>query len=180
MNKLMKASKKIAFSSILAAISVIMMLIGSFFGSLDLTAAAIASFCVIIAVIEMGCKSAVIIYAVSSALALIVLPSKMPAVYFAVFLGYFPIIKSISERFSSAVSYAIKFATYFVAYAALSVIVITFFPEAELRKYLMVVCFLGAIVLFVYDIALTRIIASYCKTLRQRLGVNKFFGNNGR
>ena len=176
----MKASKKIAFSSILAAISVIMMLIGSFFGSLDLTAAAIASFCVIIAVIEMGYKSAWIIYAVSSALALIILPQKMPAVYFAVFLGYFPIVKSLAERFSPRVSYVIKFVTYFLAYAALSAVVISFFPEAELRKYLIIACFLGAAVLFVYDIALTRIIGSYCKNLRQRLGINKFFGNNGR
>lgn len=176
----MKASKKIAFSSILAAISVIMMLIGSFFGSLDLTAAAIASFCIIIAVIEMGYKSAFIIYAVASAISLVLLPSRMPAVYFAVFLGYYPLIKSLSERFSVAVSYVVKFGTYFLAYAVLSVIVISFFPEAEIRKYHIYICFIGAVVFLVYDIALTRVIGSYCKTLRYRMGINKFFGNNGR
>ena len=176
----MKASKRIAFSSILAAIAVIMMLIGSFFGSLDLTAAAIASFCIILAVVEMGYKSATVIYAVSAVLALLLLPSKMPGVYFAVFLGYYPIVKSLSERLSPVISYVIKYVTYSVAYAVLSVIVISFFPEAELRKYLIYVYFLGALVLLIYDFALTRVISSYCKTLRYRLGINKFFGNNRR
>lgn len=176
----MKASKKIAFSSILAAVSVILMLIGSFFGSLDLTAAAIASFCIILAVIEMGYKSATVIYAVSSLLAILILPSKMPAIYFLVFLGYYPIVKSLSEKLSLVISYIIKVFSYFAAYAVLSVIVIKFFPAAEIKKYLLIGSLVGAAVFIIYDIALTRIIGAYCSSLRNRLGMNRFFGNNKR
>lgn len=177
----MKASKKIAFSSILAAISVIMMLIGSFFGSLDLTSAAIASFCIILAVIEMGYKSAVLIYVVASALALILpLPSKSPAVFFTVFLGYYPIVKSFAERKTATVSYVIKFISFSVAYAVLAVLVTVFMPEAEIRKYILIGYFIVAAVFLIYDFALTRLISAYCSSLRSRLGIGKYFGNNRR
>ena len=177
----MKASKKIAFSSILAAISVILMLIGSFFGSLDLTAAAIASFCVILAVIEMGYKSAALIYAASSVLALILpLPSKSPAVLFAVFLGFYPIVKSVAERTHGILSYAIKVASFTASYVVLAVLVITFMPEAEIRKYILIAYIPVMAVFLVYDFALTRFISVYCSSLRIRLGIGKYFGNGRR
>ena len=176
----MRSSKKLAFSSILSALSVILMLIGSFFGSLDLTAAALASFCVILAVIEMGYKNATVIFAVSATLSMLLLPSKMPAVYFTVFLGYYPVVKSLAERLSKALSYVVKYLSYSVAYLILTLAVINFFPESELRKYLLIAYFVGAAVFLIYDLALTRIIGAYCKTLRYRLGIDKFFGNNRR
>ena len=177
----MKASKKIAFSSILVAISVIMMLIGSFFGSLDLSAAAIASFCIILAVIEMGYKSAILIYAAASVLALrLPLPSKSPAVFFAVFLGYYPIVKSLAERCSAVISYVVKFFSFSAAYVVLAVLVMLFIPEAEIRQYIFIGYFLVAVVFLIYDFALTRLISVYCSSLRNRLGIARFFGNNRR
>ncbi len=171
----MKASKKIAFASILTAVAVILMLIGSFFGSLDLTAAALASFCVIMAVAELGYKSAVGVYAVSSVLALLLLPSKAPALFFLAFLGYYPIVKSLSEMLSTAFSYTVKYLSFSAAYALLAVVAVKFFPEAEMDRYVFVGYFVCAAVLFVYDIALTRIIGFYCSSLRKRLGIDKLF-----
>lgn len=171
----MKASKKIAFSSILTAVSVILMLIGSFFGSLDLTAAALASFCVIMAVAELGYKSAAAVYAAASLLAMLLLPSKTPAVYFMAFFGYYPIVKSLSERLSRVISYVIKYLSFSLSYVALAVVAVKFFPEAEMSKYVFIGYFVCAAVLFIYDLALTRIIGFYCSSLRKRLGIDKLF-----
>ncbi len=176
----MKLSKKIAFSSILTAISVILMLIGSFFGSLDLTTAALASFCVILAVIEMGPKSAILIYVVSSVLAIFILPLKTPALYFLIFLGYYPVLKYFAEKLSKIISYVIKFISYSVSFAVLAVITLIFLvPEANVPAYLIPAIYVGGgLVFFIYDLALSRVIGMYYIKLRKRLGLNKFLGND--
>ena len=177
----MKTSKKLAFSSILTALCFILMLIGSFFGSLDLTSAALASFCIIIAVAEMGYGNAALIYAAASVLAFLLLPSKSPALLFAAFLGYYPIVKSLSEKLSGLYSYLIKFVSFAAAFWVIYFIVIKFATvDPELQRLfipaLLIPAFLiAALVFLIYDFALTRIISLYCRSLRSRLGINKLF-----
>ena len=77
----MSLSKKLSFSAILSALAVIIMLLGSFIETLTLATAAVASVCVMIAVIELGKAYALLVYAVSSALAILLLPVKDPALF---------------------------------------------------------------------------------------------------
>lgn len=174
----MKPSVKIAFGAILTALSVILLFLGGITGTLDLAAAALASFCVIFAVIEMGYGSAFLVYAAASVIG-IILPIKTPALFFAAFFGYYPLVKSFSEKLSIIVSYVIKLAVYSVAYfvmIALSLVVIT----EDIATGNKLIFFYGAlylicvVILIIYDIALTRIITAYNLSWRKKLGINRF------
>ena len=174
----MKPSVKVAFGAILTALSVILLFVGGITGTLDLAAAALASFCVIFAVIEMGYGSAFLVYAAASVLGLL-LPVKTPALFFAAFFGYYPLVKSFAEKLSVILSYVIKLAVYSIAYfvmIALSLVVITEDIATGnnlilLYAALYLVC---AVILIIYDVALTRIITAYNVSLRKKLGINRF------
>lgn len=174
----MKPSVKVAFGAILTALSVILLFLGGITGTLDLAAAALASFCVIFAVIEMGYGSAFLVYAAASVLG-ILLPVKAPALFFAAFFGYYPLVKSLSEKLSLVISYVIKLAVYSVAYLvmiAFSLVVITE-DIATGNKLILIYAALYlacAVILMIYDIALTRIITAYIGSLRKKLGMNRF------
>ena len=175
----MNPSVKVAFGAILTALSVILLFLGGITGTLDLAAAALASFCVIFAVIEMGYGSAFLVYAAASVIGILLFPVKTPALFFAAFFGYYPLVKSFSEKLSAVISYVIKLAVYSVAYfvmIALSLVVITE-DIATGNKLILLYAALYlacAVILIIYDVALTRIITAYNVSLRKKLGINRF------
>ncbi len=165
-----KSTKKLTVASMLCALSFVFMLIGSFIEVMDLSASALASFIIIFAVIELGGAYPALIWAVSSAIALIMLPNKLPAIYFAVFFGWYPIVKNIFERVPTALSWVLKilsFALSFVAAFYIGMFIVgTEEIAAELTPLLAI---FGIAVFAVYDIALTRIISAYMKVWRKKL-----------
>ena len=171
----MKNSIKISFSAILTALSVIIMLLGGIIGTLDLTAAAIASFCIIFAVVEFGYKHAVMIYAATSLLGFLLLPVKTCVLFYAAFLGFYPIVKSFAEKYSLKIAYLIKFAVYLVSYTVIILLWILLFAK-ESEPVLLVTVILplaGAALLPIYDLALSRLITLYVYSLRGKLGIEK-------
>ena len=92
-----KRIKRLALASLLSALSATLLIIGSVFEMLDLTVAALASVCVILAYVEMGTKYALCVWAVSSILSLVLLPSSA-GIYFAMFLGFYPVFKIKVEK----------------------------------------------------------------------------------
>ncbi|MBE6610285.1 MAG: hypothetical protein E7634_06420 [Ruminococcaceae bacterium] len=172
----MKNSIKISFSAILTAISVIIMLLGGLIGTLDLTAAALASFCIVFAVIEFGYKYAALIYAAASLLGFLLLPAKTCVLFYAAFLGFYPIVKSIAEKYSTKIAYIIKYAVYAVSYTVIILLWIGLFAK-ETEPVLLVAVILpisGAIVLPIYDIALSKLITLYLQSLRGKWGIDKY------
>lgn len=172
----MKNSIKISFSAILTAISVIIMLLGGLIGTLDLTAAALASFCIVFAVIEFGYKYAALIYAAASLLGFLLLPAKTCVLFYSAFLGFYPIVKSIAERFSIKIAYVIKFAVYLISYTVIILLWIGIFAK-ESEPILLVTVILplaGAIILPIYDIALSKLITLYLQSLRGKWGIDKY------
>ena len=79
--------------AMLSALGVVLLLIGSFVEVMDLSAAAIASLLCVFAVIEYGGASPWLIFAVTSVLSMVLLPTKTPALMYLAFFGYYPIIK---------------------------------------------------------------------------------------
>ena len=87
-----KSTKKLTVAAVLCAATFVVMLVGSIFDVMDLSAAALASFAVIFAVIELGGAYPVLVWLVTSSAAMLLLPNKLPAIYFALFfcdLGQF-------------------------------------------------------------------------------------------
>ena len=166
-----KSTKKLTVSAILCAICVVIMIIGSVFEVMDLSVAAICSFAVLFSVIELGGFYPVAIWIVVSVLGSVVLPVKLPAVYFSLFFGWYPILKAFSERHSILLRLLIKI---FACVASLFVILqITriFFPEELTQSYEILLYPLCVAVFLLYDVAMSRIKNAYLRTWKRRLGI---------
>ena len=100
----MKKTKKLAFSGIMTALCVVILYLGSFFSTIDLSLAAIAGILMILAVIELGDKYAWSVFLGVSILALLLIPTKYTAFFYAAFLGWYPIAKRHFERLHPVLS----------------------------------------------------------------------------
>ncbi len=165
-----KSTKKLTVASLLCALCTVLLLIGSFLEVLDLSVAALSSFIVIFAVIEMGGAYPSLIWLVSSALALLLLPNKLPAVYFSLFFGWYPILKNILERLPSIVSWALKIITFLISQAVIIYISIYVLATDDFTLSIAPALFVSGVAVFViFDFALTRIITAYLRVWRQKL-----------
>ena len=147
----------------LSALSVMLMLIGSLFQTLDLTAAAAAGFTVVFAMIELGIRYAYGVYAVSSVLAILLLPNRSPALIFAVFGGHYPILKAYLQRIKLKwLSYIAKLAAFNLLFTAIIVVgKYIFMMTDNFYSFGLVMYLLGNVAFVLYDYALDKIILLY-------------------
>jgi len=180
----MKNTKKIALSAILSAAGVVVLLTGSFLQVLDLSAAAIAGLAVVVAVIEMGGKYPVMIYITVSLVSMLILPDKMPAVFFIAFGGIYPMLKASFEKLHPAVSWVLKFSMFNAA-----LLLLIFFMRlllsrelfnlreelAFLETFEIIVFLLANFMFLLYDIVMTKIIMIYILKARKLLKLENYF-----
>jgi len=166
---ILKSIKKVALSGMMCALSVLIMLIGSLFQSIDLTAAAAAGLTVVFAMVEMGNKYAFLVYAVSSVLALLLIPSKSTALIFTVFAGLYPILKSYLQKIKIKwLAYAAKilvFNLFFtvIIYVGKNLLGLT--DDFYIFGY--VIYLLGNIAFIAYDYALDKLIMLYVLKIKR-------------
>lgn len=168
--------KKIVVAGVLAALSVIILYLGCAIEVLDLTMSAIVSLLVVVIVIEMGYKYAWMTYIATSILSIILLPQKSPAIFYACFMGFYPIIKSYLERINSAlVRWIIKLVVGNAALALMFILMSLFLPDEFEGGWLMLVTYLlGIIAFLMYDVALSKLITLYFVRIRDRIKIYKF------
>lgn len=157
----------------LAALGVVILYLGSLVEILDLSMAAIASLLCIFAVIEYGGSAPWLVFGVTSVLSLVLLPQKTPAVMYACFFGFYPILKERFEKMRTAVCWVCKEAVFNVS---LVVIFLCFkfltVAYADIPTVMLVVAAVLCEVIFViYDIALSRLISFYVYSLRKRFKI---------
>ncbi len=85
--------KKITLCSILSALAVVLIFLGSAVEMLDITVASVCSLIVYISMIECGKKYSFLVYWVASVLAFIFTSTTTTTLYFIAFFGYYPILK---------------------------------------------------------------------------------------
>lgn len=90
--------KRTATGAILAATATVLLIIGGIFEILDMTSAAIASVAILVSYLEFGAKSALGVYAVSSVIALMFFPTATSTIYYALVLGYYPVLKFVVDK----------------------------------------------------------------------------------
>ncbi len=161
----MKKSKKLVFSAILAALSAVLVILGRFFSIGTYAFPAVAGLVATVIVIEVGVKWAFAAYFVATALSFILGLNEAVLLY-AMFFGYYPIIKSGIEKIKIRVfEYIIKLAVFNIAMIAAYAILIPIFGlEAlgfENMVFVWIMLGLGNIVFILYDIGLTRIVTMY-------------------
>ena len=163
----------------LAALGVVVLLLGSFIEVLDLSAAMLASLILVITVIETGKAWPWLTYSVTALTALLLLPYKLPAVMYLL-AGYYPIVKEKLERLPRVLAWVIKLLIFNVSLALVLISLKLFLPSVSIELipgmnmlYTYIAYYAAGNVVFVlYDILLTRIVSFYILKLRDRLGIS--------
>ncbi len=169
----MKSHKKLALASVLTALCVIFLFIGSVFQTLDLSAAAIGSIIVLIAIIEIGSKWAFGVYLASSVISILILPYKSAAIVFALFAGFYPLIKLFLNKIKPIfLSYLARHFCFNLPLALIIWCQPLLFPAESLDfsniiGYLLVI--FCNIVFVIFDFALERIAFTYVTRIKPRI-----------
>ena len=162
-------TKLLTVGAMLSALGVVILSLGSVITTLDLTVAAMASFCCIYAVIEMGGPYPWMIWGTISFLGMF-LPQRTPAILF-LFIGCYPIFKEKFEKQVRWLCLTLKLVTFHVMAGLFFLTSFLFFPS-ELIGYapwMFAIGYVLAVITFmVYDHALSKIITFYLLRLRDR------------
>lgn len=163
--------KKLALCALLAALSVVILYIPALIPSVKISMAALAGLCAAAALIEAGAASGVMVYAVSCALALLVVPVKAPVVLYAAFFGYYPVVKSFAEKPVSRVpEWIIKLLVFNAAAVLFWNFGGLFVGELSLPSAAPYALLFAANIVFVlYDVCLTRLVALYISRISPKL-----------
>ena len=170
MERNIKGTRALTVSAILCALGVILLALGSLLQILDITMAALASFLVVFAVIEIGGKYPFLIYAVTALLAILLVPYKTAPLLYLCFAGYYPLLKAVLEGHLPRVwAWVLKLVAFNAALALMILLAFALFADftvpATWYYYLLPLC---SVVFVIYDIALTRVITMYLHHWRQR------------
>lgn len=170
-----KQTKYLTVSAMLCALGVILLSLGSLIEVLDMTAAVLASLLCVYAVIEMGRAYPWLIWLVTSALSLLLLPQKTPALFYALLAGFYPILKEKLEKLSRPIAWLLKLAVLHLSLVAIVLGLWVFFPaslDMGGTKWMLIALYIASVACFVlYDIALSRVITFYLFKLRNRFRI---------
>lgn len=168
MNNRKKLSFKVALGGVIAALSLLLMLVAGVTTSLVYAIPMITGAFLMVLVIEFGAGFAGMEYVAVSIISMLLLGNKEAAIMYVVFFGYYPIIKSFIEKhIGKVLSWIIKYAIFnvsmIIAYFVVSKIFMISFDDMEMfGKFAMpILLFVGNILFILYDIMLTRLVTLY-------------------
>lgn len=166
-------TKRLTVCAMLSALGVVLLYLGSLIEVLDISMAVIASLTCVIAVIEYGGGAPWSIYGVTSVLSLILLPNKTPAAMYAIFFGFYPILKEKFEKRGKVSSWILKELVFNVCLVIMGIAMyfLTMIGDNTLfsSPILFALLILAAELIFaLYDVALTRLISFYVISVRHR------------
>lgn len=172
--KIMK-SKKVAFGAVVAALSLVFMLLTAVLPVGTYALPCFAGILLVIIVIEFGVPWAVGVYAGVSVLSFLLVSDKEAALYYALILGNYPILKSFFERIKIRwLSFILKLvyfnivavAAYYISIFLLSI------PQESFHLFGInmpfVFLLMGNAVFIAYDLCVSRLIAIYLNLWRHR------------
>ncbi len=169
----MKTKRKataVAFCGMATAVIVVLMFIAGVIDVLDYTVSAVCSLIITFMIIEFGNAEAVSVYFASSILALIVIPSKISALLYVAFCGWYPFAKKLIERLPRKISFVVKLLVFN------SVLGIIFFVAKKLfllenisTVYFLALFFLSNFTFVIYDKLITKLIWLYVNKYRSKL-----------
>ena len=167
----MKRTKKMTLTALLSALSVVLLLLGTFSRVLDLSAAAIVCCFVVFLRLEVGGAYPVFFWGATALITLLIYPTGGAGLFFALF-GLYPLLKARFERFHPVLEWTLKLlvcAVVITAYVLLAIFVFRL-EDAVLTGWMLPVFLLLAVAAFVlFDVALSRLIVFYSLRLRARI-----------
>ena len=171
----MRKTKYVTFCALMAALSVVILWLGSLLDIFDSTAVIVTSFFVLIAREEMGYKS-IAIYVVTALIALFIIPNKLVAIEYAI-ISIYPVFKPLIDKQQVIVKWLIRLVYDLAAALTIVLVMKIFTPDSPMYWDIIFAC--GFILIFfLYDILLFRFIMYYRFKLRNKLRIDKFFNQN--
>ncbi|MBQ7134274.1 MAG: hypothetical protein IJO20_07235 [Ruminococcus sp.] len=173
----MKTSYKVALGGVIGALSLVLMLLTSLIPFGTFAFPAFAGMLLICVVIELGYSWAFIVYTVVSALSLLFLTDKEAALYYVVFLGFYPIIKGLIEKLRKRTpQYIIKYFVFNVCMVLAFYLSIYIFsiPKESFNLFGVylpwVFLLIGNAVFIVYDYCISKVVTVYLLKIHKLLG----------
>ena len=166
----MKPVRALTLSSVLAALSVLLLFLGSLFDVTDLAAVMVASFFVTLVLIECRGAWPWLLYIVVSVLSFLLFPGRFVTLEYVFFGGIWPILKYWFERLPRLPSFLLKLLVGNGLALAAAWLGLKFFgleiPDAIWLRVVAVL--MWEAVLILYDFLLTRLIVLWCVKYRSR------------
>lgn len=171
----MKKTKILSLCSMLTALGVALLWLGAVTDVLDVTFCFAASLVIVFAQIELGGKRALLIYAATGILSLILLPSKFAAAAYLLIAGNYPILKYVLESKikGKTVLFILKTAYFSLTMAVLLAISKFILLIDDGYVFDVITFVLGVVSFILFDFVLTRLISVYYIRLRKRLRIEK-------
>ncbi len=168
--------KYLTVSALLCALGVIILGLGSLIEVIDMSVAVLASVLVTYAVIEIGGAYPWLIWIVTSVVAMLLLPLKSPVLFYALLLGFYPILKEkIERRFRFWPGMLVKTGIPILSFGAIYLVARLFAPALleglETLPLILLFLLLAFAAFYLYDFCLTRLITLYLVRLRRRFRI---------
>ncbi len=133
----------------------------------------------VVIVIEIGYGYAVAVYAATAILSFLLVPDKEAALMYAIFFGFYPILKGLIERLpNKPAQYALKLVLFNACVIAAFFIAVNLLSIPEDSYYLfglnmpLIFLLLGNVFFVIYDICVTRLVTVYLLKWRKKLNKN--------
>ncbi len=166
-----KQTQKTSFCALMCGVSLVLLAVGGFISSLDLTAGICAGLTVSVVLIECGVGWAFMLYGATCVLGFLLIPNITPPLFYALMGGIYPIIKSYVEQIkSTAVAWAVKIIGFNLFYTGVICVGKLLLDVKDvIFTFSVFVYVLGNVTFIVYDIAFTQLITYYLRRFRRNL-----------
>lgn len=175
----MKTSFRVSLGGVVGALGLVLMLLTSIIPFGTYAFPAFAGIFLICIVIELGYGWAFLVYFVTAVMSMLLVADKEAALMYALFLGYYPIIKGLIEKTKhKVVQFVLKLSIFnlcMVAVFYVSIFVLAV-PKDSFNLFGVylpwIFLILGNFVFIIYDYCVSRIVTIYINRLRNLL-INK-------
>ncbi len=175
----MKTSVKVSLGGVIAALSLVLMLLCSVIPFGTFAFPAFAGILLTVIVINLGYGWAFAVYFVTAVLSFLLVTDKEAALYYTAFFGFYPIVKSLIERLrSKVVQYVIKYVIFNVCMIA-AFLIGTFLLSVPKESFNLFGVYLpgvflaiGNVFFIIYDLCVTRLVTLYLLKWHNRLNKN--------
>jgi len=167
---MIKKTRKLVLCAIFSALASVILYLSSIWPTGQIGFAAAASLFVAAAVIEAGALYGLYVYLVSSALALLLIPNRSPLYLYISFFGYYPILKSLTERLRSVpLQWAVKLLVFNISLSVFwFVIKELIFDFSGVNVHIALVYLGGSAVFALFDYGFTKAIWFYINRISKR------------
>lgn len=173
-------TRKIAFGSIMTALTIVSLYGSVFLPTGKIALLAITSLCILITHIECGTKFSLIQFLASALIGILFIPFKLQMILFITFLGYYPIIKSYIEQINKRwLEWLVKIfffnAILIVAYMVIKYILLSYIRFGTIFElvfsHLMTVVLILEIAFILYDYMLSLLASYYINVIHKRIQI---------